>query len=61
MSDTAGYSKRIYKKKYKQAVVRIADKIPLAFKTKADRKAWISEITNKRMQDIKKNELTNNI
>ena len=61
MSDTAGYSKRIYKKKYKQAVVRIADKIPLAFKTKAYRKALISEITNKRMQDIKKNELTNNI
>ena len=53
MSDTSGYSKRIYKKKYKQAVVRIADKIPLAFKTKADRKAWISEITNKHMQDIK--------
>ena len=54
MSDTAGYSKRIYKKKYKQAVIRIADKIPLAFKNKAEKKAWISEITNLRMNDIKK-------
>lgn len=54
MSDTAGYSKRIYKKKYKQAVTRIADKIPLAFKTKEDRKKWISEVTNGRMNDIKR-------
>lgn len=53
MSDTAGYSKRLYKKKYKQAIIRIADKIPLAFKTKADRKAWISEVTNARMNDIR--------
>ena len=54
MSDTAGYSKRIYKKKYKQAVTQIADKIPLAFKTKEDRKKWISEVTNGRMNDIKR-------
>lgn len=54
MPDTAGYSKRIYKKKYKQAVTRIAAKIPLAFKTKEDRKKWISEITNGRMNDIKR-------
>ena len=53
MSDTAGYSKRIYKKKYKQAVIRIANKIPLAFKNKQDRKSWISQVTNARMKDMK--------
>ena len=54
MSDTAGFSKRIYKKKYKQVITKIADKIPLAFKNKADRKKWISEVTNGRMNDIKR-------
>ena len=53
MPDTAGYSKRIYKKKYKQAVVRMANRIPLAFPSKASRKKWISEVTNARMKEIK--------
>ena len=45
-------SKRLYKKRYKAALTRIADKIPAAFASKADRKRWISEITNLRMQDM---------
>lgn len=53
MSDTAGFSKRIYKKKYKQAISKIADKIPLAFKDKEDKKKWVSHITNERMRDIR--------
>ena len=53
MSDTAGFSKRIYKKKYKQAISKIADKIPLAFKDKKDKKKWISHITNERMREIR--------
>ena len=47
-----GYSKRIYKKKYKNAVECIALKIQKAFKGKRDRKKWISEITNGRMRDL---------
>ena len=47
----AGYSVRVYKKKYKQALKKIADKIPAAFADKADRKRWISEVTNLAMQD----------
>ena len=49
----AGYSVRVYKKKYRKALERIADKIPAAFASKADRKRWISEVTNLRMQDMK--------
>ena len=49
----AGLTKRIYKKRYKAALMRIADKIPAAFASKADRKRWISEITNLRMQDMR--------
>ena len=49
----AGLTKRIYKKRYKAALTRIADKIPAAFASKADRKRWISEITNLRMQDMR--------
>ncbi len=48
-----GLSVRIYKKKYRAALVRIADKIPAAFTGKADRKRWISEVTNARMKDLK--------
>ena len=43
---------RIYKKRYKAALTRIADKIPAAFSGKKDRKRWISEVTNLRMQDM---------
>ena len=50
----AGMSKRLYKKRYKAALVRIADKIPAAFVDKADRKRWISEVTNLKMQDEKR-------
>lgn len=49
----AGLTKRIYKKRYKAALTRIADKIPAAFASKADRKRWISEVTNLRMHDMK--------
>ena len=49
----AGYSIRIYKKKYRKAIERIADKIPAAFSGKKDKKRWISEITNLRMQDMR--------
>lgn len=45
-----GMSKRLYKKRYKAALMRIADKIPAAFADKADRKRWISEVTNLKMQ-----------
>jgi len=47
----AGMSKRLYKKRYKAVLVRIADKIPAAFAGKADRKRWISQVTNLAMQD----------
>ena len=49
----SGLTKRIYKKRYKAALTRIADKIPAAFSGKADRKRWISEVTNLRMRDMK--------
>ena len=48
----AGLTKRIYKKRYKAALTRIADRIPAAFVSKADRKRWISEVTNLRMQGM---------
>ena len=48
-----GLTKRIYKKRCKAALTRIADKIQAAFASKADRKRWISEVTNLRMQDMK--------
>lgn len=49
----AGYSIRVYKKKYRKALEGIADKIPAAFASKADRKRWISEVTNLRLQDMR--------
>lgn len=49
----AGLTKRTYKKRYKAALTRIADKIPAAFSGKKDRKRWISEITNLHMQDMR--------
>ena len=49
----SGLTKRICKKRYKAALTRIADKIPAAFASKADRKRWISEVTNLRMQDMR--------
>ena len=49
----AGMSVRIYKKRNKAAITQIADMIPAAFASKADRKRWISEITNLRMQDMR--------
>ena len=49
----AGLTKRIYKKRYKAALTRIANKIPAAFSGKKDKKRWISEITNLRMQDMR--------
>ena len=48
----AGLTKRIYKKRYKAALTRIADKIPAAFSGKAEKKRWISQVTNLRMQDM---------
>lgn len=48
-----GLTKRVYKKRYKAALKRIADKIQAAFASKADRRRWISEITNLRMQDMR--------
>ena len=48
----AGLTKRIYKKRYKAALTRIADNITAAFASRADRKRWISEITSLRMQDM---------
>ena len=48
----SGMTKRIYKKRYKAALMRIADKTPAAFASKADRKRWISEVTNLLMQDM---------
>ena len=49
----AGLTKRIYKKRYKAALTRIADKIPAAFSGKKDKKRWISEVTNLWMQDMR--------
>ena len=49
----AGLTKRIYKKRYKAALTRIADKIPAAFSGRKDRKIWISVVTNLRMKDMK--------
>ena len=49
----AGLTKRIYKKRYKAALTRIADKITAAFSGKKDKKRWISKITNLRMQDMR--------
>ena len=49
----AGYSVRVYKKKYRKAIERIAGKIPAAFSGKKDRKRWISEVTNMWMQDMR--------
>ena len=49
----AGYSVRIYRKKYRKALERIADKIPAAFTDKADRRKWISMVTRERMNDLK--------
>ena len=45
----AGLTKRIYKKRYKAALTRFADKFPAGFSGKKDRKRWISEVTNMRM------------
>ena len=42
----AGLTKRIYKKRYKAALTRIADKCPAAFSGKKDKRRWISEVTN---------------
>lgn len=47
-------NKRQYKKKYKQAVEYIADRIPKAFKSKADRNAWVTYVINARMDDMKR-------
>jgi len=49
----AGLTKRIYKKRYKAALTRIADKIPAAFSGKKDKRHWISQITNLHMQDMR--------
>ena len=49
-----GMKTRTYKKRYKAAITEIASKIPASFSGKADRKRWISQVTNGRMQDIKK-------
>lgn len=49
----AGLTKRIYKKRYKAALTRIADKNPAAFSGKKDRRRWISEVTNDRMSGFK--------
>lgn len=45
--------KRLAKKRYKQALTRIAVKIQAAFADKNDRKRWISHITALWMQDHK--------
>lgn len=50
----AGLTKRIYKKRYKAALTRIADKIPAAFSGKKDKKRWVSQVTNLRMQDMER-------
>ena len=44
---------RLLKKQYKAALTRFADKIPLAFSGKKDRKRWISEVTNLWVRDRK--------
>lgn len=38
---------RLMRKRYKAALIRIADKIPAAFKSKDDKRRWISEVTAK--------------
>ena len=52
----AGYSIRVYKKKYRTALEGIADKIPAAVSGKKDKNRWISEVTNLRLQDMKRRE-----
>ena len=47
-------TKRLYKKRYKNAVRQIADKISAGFSDKKDKKRWIGKVKNLRMQDIKK-------
>lgn len=49
-----GYSKRIYKKKYKMALERIVLKITKAYNDKHDRKIWISKVANCHMRGLKK-------
>ena len=44
--------KRLYKKRYKAALTRIADKIPAAFSGKKEKKRWISQVANLRMKDM---------
>ena len=48
-----GLTKRIYKKRYKAALTRIADKSPAAFSGKKDKRRWISQVTNDRMSGFK--------
>ena len=38
---------RLMRKRYKAALTRIADKIPVAFASKGDKRRWISEVTAK--------------
>ena len=49
-----GYSKRIYKKKYKMALERVVLKITKAYNDKHDRKIWISKVANSHMRGLKK-------
>lgn len=52
----SGLTKRIYKKRYKAALTRFADKIQDAFSGKKDRKRWISKVTNLMMHAMKEEE-----
>ena len=45
-----GMSVRIFKKRYKRAVKRLADSIPLAFHDKEDKRGWIREVVRNRME-----------
>lgn len=43
--DKVGMKARLIKKRYKKAATRIANKCPLAFKSKREMRDWVSEIT----------------
>lgn len=52
MPNLYGYSRRVYKKKYKRVLTQVADKISSTFANKAEKRKWISRITNARMNDL---------
>ena len=53
-----GLTVRQIKKQYKKNLRRIAGKIPLAFRGRKDREAWIKDVTCQRMNDLRDRRLS---